>query len=234
MSEPSSTAKTWATQSRHGAASSASTGREPTPLERKAQLAKLAEMGVAVPEDYRREVAMAGDWQTVAERPIWNGIKKEEGLEDFKDFKPDLTLNVGVRKRKLVDRDEEAEGGPTVVRKGWGSTTRRYPGSDNDNDDDLDTLLGMKPVSEQGRPIKSEESSKQPNADKPDGSQSLRETDVATQTPSVKQEDSRDGINLNSVPDQTGLPDATVKQEDEGTQPAVFFKKRKSKSSATC
>lgn len=49
-------------------------------------------------------------------------------MDDSKDFKPDTTLNVGVRKRKLDGQEEEKEAGTTVVRKGWVSTKRGYPG----------------------------------------------------------------------------------------------------------
>lgn len=48
-------------RSHYSTASSNIPTRRATPAERKAQLAKLAELGVAVPEDYRREVAIARD-----------------------------------------------------------------------------------------------------------------------------------------------------------------------------
>ncbi|KAI4287624.1 MAG: hypothetical protein L6R35_003120 [Caloplaca aegaea] len=215
--------RTGGSSSAHSAMSVYTGAREPTPVERKAQLAKLAELGVAVPEDYRREVAMAGDWQTVAERPVWTHVKKEDVLEDFMDFKPDPTLNIGVRKRKFEGQEEEEKAGETVVRKGWGSTTRRYPGSVVDGDHDLDSLLDMKPIQDSEKQEKSQGSLTQSDAGK---------SESTMQVPPVKKEDSREGTDLNSVPTQFGDVDAVVKEEDESIQPTVVFKKRKAKPTA--
>lgn len=117
--------------------------RQATPAERKQQLSQLAAMGVAVPEDFRREMAMAGDWQTLSERPVYDDeVKKEEDLKDTKPSDTDSkeqALNIGVRKRKYEGQDEEEEAGERVVRRGWGSTTRTYHGSSEDID--LDELL---------------------------------------------------------------------------------------------
>ena len=55
--------------------------QQATAEDRKRQMAQLAALGVAVPEDYRREVAMVGDWQAVSQRPIYSdaaAVKKEE------------------------------------------------------------------------------------------------------------------------------------------------------------
>ena len=113
-----------------------------TPAERKKQLQQLAEMGVAVPEDFRREMAMAGDWQTTSRRVIYeatpqrDGVKKAEDDEDAKS----VSLNVGVRKRKHEGQEEEEEAVEKAVKKGWGSTTRAFPGLSGE-EDDLDALL---------------------------------------------------------------------------------------------
>ncbi|KAL8718953.1 MAG: hypothetical protein Q9225_003982 [Loekoesia sp. 1 TL-2023] len=216
------------------AALSGSTGREATPAERKAQLTKLAEMGVAVPEDYRREVAMAGDWQTVAERPIWNHVKKEEGPDDFKDFKPDPTLNVGIRKRKLEGQEEEEDGSATV-RKGWGSTVRRYPGSASDGDDDLDALLNKEPKFQQKKKTQAEDVLLHPTRpegrhdESRHGAHENGAIESGPKPPSVKKEDS-EGFDIDSLPNQSIPPAAVVKQEDEDTQPTIAFKKRKAKT----
>ncbi|KAI4146855.1 MAG: hypothetical protein LQ340_005784 [Diploschistes diacapsis] len=104
--------------------------------ERKRQLAQLAQMGVAVPEDYRRENAMAGDWQVVSQRviaPDRDGIKAE-GDEDVKQ-----DLNIGIRKRKAEDETEEPV--PKLEegrrRPKYGTSMRALPAED----DDLDALL---------------------------------------------------------------------------------------------
>ena len=111
------------------AQSTSGPAKKATADDRKRQLKQLADLGVAVPEAYRREVAMAGDWETVSVRQI----KKEE------DVKPDV-LSFGTHKRKFEGQEEEEEAGTTVVRKGWGSTTKKYPGSGG-GVEDIESLL---------------------------------------------------------------------------------------------
>lgn len=99
-------------------------------------MAQLAEMGVAIPETYRGDMSMAGDWQTVSEKVI---RPEGEGEDGEKMSTP------GVRKRKHdedVDEEEEEakQEAERFVSKGWGSRTRRYPGAE-DGDEDLDALL---------------------------------------------------------------------------------------------
>ncbi|KAL8846519.1 MAG: hypothetical protein Q9221_008395 [Calogaya cf. arnoldii] len=214
-------------------ASSLSSGpREATPAERKARLAKLAEMGVAVPEEFRREMAMAGDWQIIAQRLIQDLVKKEEGLEDFRDFKPDLTLNVGIRKRKFEGQEEEEEAGATVVRKGWGSTTRRYPGADGDDHDDLDSLLNKSAVPNQGM---SQGDSAEPlpqSGDKSVPSQDGQSDLVPEPSHPVIKKEHSDSLDMGSRQEQEDSLDMPVKEENGTQEPAVMFKKRRSKASA--
>lgn len=206
-----------------------------TPAERKAQMAKLVEMGVAVPEDFRREMAMVGDWQTLAERPVWDSVKKEEGLEDFKDFKPDPTLNIGVRKRKHegegADGEEEEEEATESVarRKGWGSAVRRYPGSAADDKDDLDALLTHDAIPKQnGQDVTTQFSStplKAENLDNQDGHSAI---EAPSGPPTLKKEDSSNA-GLSTIQTESFDRDTAVKQEDDSPQPAIVFKKRKAK-----
>ncbi|OXV06479.1 hypothetical protein Egran_05752 [Elaphomyces granulatus] len=99
--------------------------------ERKRQIAQLAEMGVSIPQEFRGEIAMAGDWQTISTREIEPHDKEGE--------KPSA-LNVGVRKRKPEEQeDQEEEMNRRVVKKNWGSAKRHYPGTEED--DALDSLL---------------------------------------------------------------------------------------------
>ena len=201
--------------------------REATPAERKAQMMKLAEMGVAVPEDFRRETAMAGDWQTLSERPVWSRAKKEEDHDDFKDFKPDPTLNVGIQKRKIEREDEAEETGPTVIRKGWGSTVKRYPGCNADNNDDLDALLDSTVRSKRVE----NGAHGGPAGESKNQQESYTTTPESTSTaPALKKEHS-EVIDLNNLQSpQAHLP-GRIKQEDSDTQAPVVFKKRKTKSS---
>ena len=224
------TTKGRASLSRPNVDSSTSQGREATPAERKAQLARLADLGVAVPEDYRREVAMAGDWQTVAERPIWNQIKKEEGLEDFKDFKPDPTLNVGVRKRKLEGQEDDQDTGTTIVKKGWGSSIRGYPGSAGDGGDDLEELLSKQRKPQQHENTLTEETESQRGFGNPLNPDDNHAGEGEREPPSVKRENS-EAFDVGSVPNLDTISSTVVKQESQETEPSVVFKKRKAKIS---
>lgn len=95
-------------------------------------MAQLAEMGVAIPDEYRGDMALAGEWQTLSETKI-------DDLEG-------AAKSVGVRKRRHdgEEDDEEDEGGnpsERLVSKGWGSRMRSYPGAQNDANEELDALL---------------------------------------------------------------------------------------------
>jgi hypothetical protein len=106
--------------------------------ERKKQLAQLVEMGVAIPEQFRPEMALSGEWQTVSETIIQPGMKEEE------DVKPDQKI-IGVRKRKYlaadIAEDDEEGAGTATVRKQWGSTIKSYPGPEQHGEDRLEALL---------------------------------------------------------------------------------------------
>jgi hypothetical protein len=115
----------------------AATSRKPAPpsatpqasvAERKKQLVQLAEMGVAVPDEFRGEMAMAGDWKVISQRPV-----EETTSED--------PLSVGVRKRKYEGQEGEEESGEVLARRGWGSTSKRYPGASDADTPNLDGLL---------------------------------------------------------------------------------------------
>ncbi|KAF2842494.1 hypothetical protein M501DRAFT_1008393 [Patellaria atrata CBS 101060] len=109
-----------------------------TPEERKRQLGQLAAMGIAIPEEYRREMAMVGDWEVVSETPIGSqGVKKQED----EDVKPALQ-NIGVHKRKLGGDEEEEDVAITEKRKMWGRSFKSYPHSKGE-EDDLDALLDI-------------------------------------------------------------------------------------------
>lgn len=108
----------------------------PSAADQKRQWAQLADMGIAVPEHARAEMAMPGDWQTVSPH-----VELEQPAQDDDD-----KLNIGVHKRKLDDEDEREDAG----RKGWGSTTKSYPRTDP-RADHLDVLLA-KPMLKKPRP----------------------------------------------------------------------------------
>ena len=82
-------------------------------------------MGIKVPEQFRSEMAMAGDWNVVSRQTI----------DEPESEKP---LNFGIKKRKYEGHEEEEEAGEAIVRRGWGATTRRFP---THAEADLDDLL---------------------------------------------------------------------------------------------
>ncbi|KAK5090950.1 hypothetical protein LTS08_002140 [Lithohypha guttulata] len=98
--------------------------------DQKRQWAQLADLGIAVPDHARAENAMAGSWQVVSTKAIEGGPPSED-----KD-----NVSVGIRKRPFQNDAEEEETEDVVVRKGWGSTTKTYPGSKG-TADDLGALL---------------------------------------------------------------------------------------------
>ena len=104
---------------------------------------------------------MAGEWSVQSQRIVENGREIDEGIEKEEDEDDKKkVLNVGVRKRRHEGQEEEEEAGEKVVRKGWGSTTKAYPGANGD--DDLDALLTVTRKSENlkkaGSTVKSESS----------------------------------------------------------------------------
>ena len=173
---------------------------------------------------------MAGDWQTTSERLVYeNDFMKKEEAEDVKP----RGFNVGVRKRKFEGEEEKEEAGETIVRKGWGSTIRAYPGL-GDDDDDLNTLLkNMKRVIRDGeglQPLQFDRSS-QPKQE--DGHVTTKESEPDLESPAIKEEESA-GSDL--VPCATLNETAAVetlrepiKQEEAPPDSGVIFKKRKAK-----
>lgn len=99
--------------------------------DQKRQWQQLAEMGIQVPDDYRAEMAMAGDWKSVAQ------IKPDHDVATNED------TSVGIRKRKLDEQEQEDidAGEEPTAKRVWGRTVRRYPGQETE---DLNSLLAGK------------------------------------------------------------------------------------------
>ena len=212
---------------RKSAIPAAIASRQATPADRKKQLAQLAELGVAVPEDFRKEMAMVGDWQTTSERLIYDTVKKEEGSGDVK---PE-GLNIGVRKRKFEGQEEEEEAGETVVRRGWGSTVRAYTGQDDDKD--LDALLMTTKVLKreegdiEGKPSTGSFSR---NGEIIDHSAEKEASSIAADGQPIKREESLENVVLQeTMPEKDVVEASAIKQEDDAAATGVVFKKRKAK-----
>lgn len=82
-------------------------------------------MGVAIPDEFKPDMAMAGEWT----------VTKETVLEANGERKTDAVA-LGVRKRETNDEEqEEAE----IKKKRWGSKFRSHPVGEDEGD--LDALL---------------------------------------------------------------------------------------------
>lgn len=188
-------------------------------------------MGVAVPEDYRREMAMAGDWQTMSEKLVYEDVKKEQNTEDVQPSSStgdSSKINIGVRKRKFEGQDEEEEAGEKVVRKGWGSTIRAYPGTSQDPD--LDALLNEnKPFAyvdntvDEGRQLSTHSKSVEQSGSMDDG-----EAPSASGPTPIKREDTN--VNEALANTESSANPQDIKQEEDLAAGGIVFKKRKAKS----
>jgi hypothetical protein len=198
--------------------SSLSATGEASITERKKQLAQLVEMGVAVPDEFRGEMAMPGDWKVVSQ-----ALVEETTSED--------PLSVGVRKRKYEGQEEEEEAGEVVLRRGWGSTSRRYPRADEGDAPNLDALLsGVKSVKKQEKaPDLKKEGSEERSAlptpkDENVDIKNEPETSAITNPPPVKKEEPTNS----SEPVKSSLDG--IPRAEEALGASIVFKKRKPKS----
>lgn len=207
-------------------ATSSGLGRGPTPSipkpqatasQRKQQLAQLAEMGVAIPDEFRPDMAMAGEWQVTSERIIEpEGEKKPEALA------------LGVRKREPGDEDEEEL---EAKKRRWGSAYRSHPAEEDDGD--LDALLSNATRKPQSK-VEMKEEFKEEVKEEPGPAElgvSIPADDVVKK-PNIKREPSDGEAPL---PDVISPLNTAMKQEDglgEEVTPApgVVFKKRKAKN----
>ena len=199
-------------------------------IERKQQLAQLADLGVAIPDEFRREMAMAGDWQTLSETPIYErGIKKEEEV----DVKPGM-LSTGVHKRRRngnEDMEEEAES-ERVAREAWGSTFRIYTEAAPDGGEDLNTLLANSRVIGKGKgraggvgeAFQGVSVAPGPGT-VPKSAQDL----LPLEGIAVKREDSCEGAANILDASQMNAATNAIKQKEGGAGSGVIFKKRKIK-----
>jgi hypothetical protein len=199
-------------------------GRGPTPsvpklqataAQRKQQLAQLAEMGVSIPDEFRPDMAMAGDWQVTSERVL------EADGETKSDAKA-----LGV-KRERVEEDDDAEAAE-IKKKRWGSKFRTHPAVEDDAD--LDALLLQATSKSTGPAVKTEVKS-EVKVKSPSEAGLLPEAvlkeDNGKASDSIKEEPLE---RMLEIPASIPPSDALSKREKvELTTPEVVFKKRKAK-----
>lgn len=169
-------------------------------------MAQLAEMGVAIPQEYRGDMALAGEWQTLSETVVDGATKP----------------SLGVRKRKHeeeVDEEEEEakKEAEKFVSKPWGSRTRQYPGAQDDTD--LDALLASTTDIKKKKP-----SSSDAPADEDDKTASGAPEKNEEETTNLETDQPLDA---KEEPQPASVPE--TKKESEEASGGVVFKKRKPK-----
>lgn len=185
--------------------------RQQTAEERKRNIEQLAAMGVAVPDEYRKDLSIASEWSTVSETPIYHNRVKKQDSDSDDESKPAVG-SFGVRKRKLDEEDEELEAMATA-RKGWGSKFKSYPGSKGGGED-LDALLDGTIIKKKQDALPGIKTEDPESKELPAGLKKEESTDAA--------------LPLSAVPD-VNESSAPVKQEDDAAAAPIIFKKRKGK-----
>ncbi|KAI1369748.1 hypothetical protein F5Y08DRAFT_620 [Xylaria arbuscula] len=202
-------------------ASSSATAGVATASQRQQQWEQLAEMGISVPTELRRDMALAGEWSVTSTRVIDDPNPDDEG--DSKPANVDAVAT-GVHKRPKEESDdekEEVEGIHNLFKKPrrWGRDTRDAP----ENDAELDALLSA-PLT---KPLKKEEEEEE-----------TRESAIKEESPHLKikkEESETDEILPAAIPpasEEKSTGAAAVKEEPDTqtSEPVVVFKKRKPKN----
>ncbi|EHL03136.1 C2H2 and C2HC zinc finger [Glarea lozoyensis ATCC 20868] len=212
-----------------GASSSGSGfGRGPTPsvpkpqasaAQRKQQLAQLAELGVSIPDEFRPDMAMAGEWQVTSERV----------LEPDSETKVEAKA-MGVKRERGEEEDdpEAAE----LKKKRWGSKFRAHP-TEEDNAD-LDTLLIQATARSREPAIKPEVKTEDEKLEHIKSEIKVEPTPTACLLESGAANSSTEGVKEEEVPNiLADIPDSDVTPKQEGvgqSATGIVFKKRKAKN----
>lgn len=204
-------------------ASSSSISQGVSIEERKRQMVQLAEMGVAVPEEFRGELALASEWTTISTRIIAPLVKPGENEDSKEATEAKLSgVSIGARKRKIGDDEDDEETAEEISRKPWGSGVKVYPGR-GAGDDDLDALLSSTKAPPRRGKLKEE-----------DGTIDLlavphvEAESTQSDSPKIKKEELvPEGLDILVTPIKSSV---AVKAEEDGEDGGVVFKKRKPKS----
>ncbi|KAK5626515.1 hypothetical protein RRF57_002230 [Xylaria bambusicola] len=188
--------------------SSSSANAVATPAQRQQQWEQLAEMGIDVPTELRRDMALAGEWSVTSTRIIDDPNPDDENEGDSKPANVDAVAT-GVHKRPKEESEDERDAENDIQNlfkkpRRWGRDSKLTA----ENDAELDALLST-PLT---NPPKKEES-----------------------LPNIKKEESElEGVLASAVAPVNGEQsgETTVKEEpdQEPSEPVVVFKKRKPKN----
>lgn len=172
------------------------------------QWAQLADMGIAIPDSARVQLAVPGEWQTITRVPKTLPLNST-----------DVELSTGVHKRRRESQDDAEETADRIRKKDWGSTKRVYP-SEQPASDDVDALLAV--------PVNKTTKLATPDADVTLG------VKVELESTSAFDGTSDGGSRASAVklePESDRLPPASDQHDSAGppTQQTPVFKKRKAK-----
>ncbi|KAI0849193.1 hypothetical protein F5Y00DRAFT_68108 [Daldinia vernicosa] len=218
-----------ASSSRTSASTSSQAQTQAAGSQRQQQWEQLVEMGIEVPTELRKEMAMASEWTVTSERII-DDTPKAENESDTKPQNVDAIAS-GVRKRPKRESEAEEEEEENAIKslfkkpRKWGRDTKQAP----EDDAELDALLSGALT----KPPKSEDNPQNYIDEKANPPSETKENP----TSDIKKEETTDNQALWSIkPDpqetQKNHQDAPVKQEGdaESDPPTVVFKKRKPKN----
>jgi hypothetical protein len=174
-------------------------------------------MGVSIPDEFRGEMAMVGEWQVTSERIIDPNESQEK--------KPEA-IGFGVRKRVVPEDEEESMTMESKKRK-WGSTYRAQP--EGDYDKELDALLDRSIAG--GKLASVDPDVKQESAEffgEQNGPFPKSEIHFdSDQILSIKEEPLEGQMKLSDT--SLASADVDIKDETDSAAGTVIFKKRKPK-----
>ncbi|KAK7754506.1 hypothetical protein SLS62_003526 [Diatrype stigma] len=231
-----------------------------TKEQRQQQWEQLVELGIEVPSELRREMAMAGEWTVTNTRVVDDddGGNNEAGSANEERGKNAAGIATGVRKRPKGEDDDAVAEEEAAIKglfkkpRRWGRDTKQMaPEDDAELDALLSGTLAMAPPLPQ--PKKEEEGIEEgkikpdPDDKEPEAALKGENEREVEGLPKIKKEESgEEGQGLQNIarkPDGAGVGDGerapAVKAEGEGTAaaganadavPAVVFKKRKPKN----
>lgn len=176
-------------------------------------------MGVSIPDEFRADMAMAGEWQVTEERIVGPG-DGENKLD---------ALAMGIRKRAAPGDEDEEEMAMEAKKKRFGSAYRTYPNGEDNSD--LDALLSKPlnklksdPIAIKAEPEVKTEVSTEETKIKEEPSE-----EATTSISNIKTEPS-DEFKLNPIAISAHTTGSDIKEEPGAATGGVVFKKRKAKN----
>ncbi|PSK45329.1 hypothetical protein B9Z65_2469 [Elsinoe australis] len=179
--------------------------------DRKRQAEQLAAMGVAIPDEFRKDMAIASEWSTVSATPIYHRPQPKAEDEDQEDSKDDVFGSSSKRRRIDDEVEEEAPDRINSKRRVWGTTLKSYPGAKGGDANDFDALLLTANVKKEVEPAIKDEPEQLDDGVTLKKEESLEEGAAMKKLPGVG------AVNLGST------------QEAAAADAPVVFKKRKGK-----